>query len=173
MKSTLTILSAILLATVLLGSAYAHKSQVIGNYKVEAGWKDEPPIVGKKNAIEVLITKATAADKNTKHNDDHSTTKKSSHSHDEDPKTKKKTKSHTHETKKSTGVKGIKDLQVDVALDGQKTFLKIKEDSKKPGRYFGSYTPQKEGQPTVHIFATIKGVQIEGAFHPEKVETIK
>jgi hypothetical protein len=173
MKSTLVIFSAILLTTVLLGSAYAHKSQVIGNYKVEAGWEDEPPAVGKDNVIEIFVTKTTSADKMVKHDkpDDHATKKKSEHTHDESKKTKKKIKSHV--AKKSVGVKGIKDLQVDVTLGGKKTFLEIKEDTKKPGRYFGSYTPQKEGHPTVHIFGMIRGTQIEGTFHPEKVEATK
>jgi hypothetical protein len=43
----------------LLGSATAHKSEVIGNYEIEIGWENEPPIVGKENAIIIMIMSAS------------------------------------------------------------------------------------------------------------------
>lgn len=45
------------------GDAYAHKMDVAGDYKIEIGWDDEPPVQGIENAIEVVITHATAEDK--------------------------------------------------------------------------------------------------------------
>ena len=63
MNTKLAALAVIFVAVGLVGSAYAHKSQVIGDYKVGVGWDTEPPIVNKKNQIEVMITSATKADK--------------------------------------------------------------------------------------------------------------
>ena len=45
------------------GDAYAHKMDVVGDYKIEIGWDEEPPIQGLENSIEVVITYATAEDK--------------------------------------------------------------------------------------------------------------
>jgi hypothetical protein len=44
--------------------AFAHTTVHVGDYDVEVGWVDEPPIVGQRNAIVVNVsnTKATDAD---------------------------------------------------------------------------------------------------------------
>lgn len=47
----------------LTGNAFAHTVDVAGDYKIEIGWIEEPPVAGIDNAIEVTITKATDADK--------------------------------------------------------------------------------------------------------------
>ncbi|MFB5613063.1 MAG: hypothetical protein ACE5RL_07150, partial [Nitrosarchaeum sp.] len=44
------------LAISLTSDAFAHKSQVVGDYVIEVGWKKEPVIVGSDNAITVTIT---------------------------------------------------------------------------------------------------------------------
>ena len=54
---------AIALTAGLTNNAFAHKSQVVGNYVIEVGWKEEPVIVGLDNAITVAITPATEEDK--------------------------------------------------------------------------------------------------------------
>lgn len=45
------------------GNAYAHKAEVIGDYKIEIGWDEEPPIQGIGNLIELVVTHATESDK--------------------------------------------------------------------------------------------------------------
>jgi hypothetical protein len=165
-------------ATGLVGNAFAHKSQVIGDYDIEVGWIKEPPVAGKKNAIEIVIVKASSADKKASH-DSHDqkdskktekkTTEKKKATHSDHKSDKKTTAKKTHSHK--TGVKGLaKVLEVDVTLNDKKTTLTIKEDPKKTGTYTGEYTPEGEGHPTVHIYAKIKTKEIEGTFHPEKVE---
>jgi hypothetical protein len=42
--------------------AFAHTTIHVGNYDVEIGWVDEPPIVGQRNAIVVNVSNTTAAD---------------------------------------------------------------------------------------------------------------
>lgn len=185
MNSKLAALAVIFVAAGLVGNAYAHKSQIIGDYEIEVGWTKEPPKVGKANAIEISIVKASvtdkkAAEKTAKSHDEHedtvsekkSTTKpKAAHDEHDDTKTQKTTAKAktTHEHK--AGVKGLaKILEVDVTLNDKKTSLTLKENSKKPGIYTGKYTPDSEGHPTVHIYGKIKNKVIEGTFHPEKVE---
>lgn len=92
-------------------------------------------------------------------------TDKTSDSHDH--------KEHDHEEKKlAKGTSGLaKILQVDITLNGKKTMLNMTEDSSKPGRYTGNYTPDSAGYPTVHLFATINGKAVEGSFHPEQVKS--
>lgn len=188
MNTKLATLVIFAVAIGLVGNAYAHKDQVIGDYKVEVGWTKEPPVAGKANAVEINISKASATDKKsatsheghdakstdkktTKHSQDEkkTTKKETKHSHDEKKPTKKKAKdTHNH---KSAGVKGLaKSLEVDITLNDKKTTLKVVEDKKQPGRYTAKYTPDSEGHPTVHIYAKIKNAEIEGSFHPEKVE---
>lgn len=191
MNKKLGLLAVAILSVSLLGSTYAHKGQVVGDYKIDAGWKNEPPISGKSNAIEVIITKASTSEKKTDARKDTHDTKTKKDDHNDDDHTKAKAKKSTHEekskkshdddskkkskTKKITnGVPGLsKNIEVDVTLNGQKTFLTLKEDPKIKGVYHGEYTPSVSGHPTVHIAGTIKGVDIEATFHPEKVEEPK
>jgi hypothetical protein len=185
MNAKLASLVVFAVAISLVGNAYAHKGQVIGDYKVEVGWVKEPPVAGKANAIEVNIVEAstsekksasdheghdTKSDKKTKHAHDEkkTTKKKSSHTHSEKSADKKAKHTHDH---KSSGIKGLaKSLELDITLNDKKTALKVVEDKKQPGRYTAKYTPDAEGHPTVHIYAKIKTSEIEGTFHPEKVE---
>lgn len=43
MNKKLGLLAVAMLSVSLLGSTYAHKGQVVGDYKIDAGWKNEPP----------------------------------------------------------------------------------------------------------------------------------
>jgi len=53
-----------LLATVLtFGIALAHTTVNAGNYAIEVGWVDEPPIIGQRNAVVVNVSDTTVADK--------------------------------------------------------------------------------------------------------------
>lgn len=179
MRQKFAILAALVLSIGLVSSAYAHKSEVVGNYKIEVGWKNEPPIVGKKNAIEIIVTKATAVDKKSNHDHGSHDTKKKPTKTFYDETTKNihllstKDKEHKHDTKttkKATGVTGLsKTLEADVTLNGKKTFLKLVEDMKNKGTYYGAYTPDSEGFPTVHVVGKIKNTPVEITFHPEKV----
>lgn len=47
-----------LLSGLLFHSASAHESVAVGNYELEIGWLDEPPVVGQRNAIIVNIAQA-------------------------------------------------------------------------------------------------------------------
>jgi hypothetical protein len=53
----------VILTTGSFGLAYGHVAQVVGDFKLDVGWQNEPPQVGVKNAIEVVVTIATELDK--------------------------------------------------------------------------------------------------------------
>ncbi|MBI5146699.1 MAG: hypothetical protein HZA84_05715 [Thaumarchaeota archaeon] len=172
MNDKLTILAVFALSVGLIGNAYAHKGQAVGDYNMEVGWKTEPPIAGKKNAIEVTITQASSSDKkNAKDNrmDHGSMDSKTEDSKANGSKSTKETKEHKR-TEKATEISGLsKTLEVDVMLNGKKTFLKLVEDKKNKGTYHGVFMPDTEGQPLVHVVEKIKKTPVEITFHPEKV----
>ncbi len=65
MKQNRLFLASILAAIfVLLGVqvAYAHTTIHVGDYDVEVGWTDEPPVVGQRNAIVVNVDNTKNAD---------------------------------------------------------------------------------------------------------------
>ena len=120
MNTKLAALAVIFVAVGLVGSAYAHKSQVIGDYKVGVGWETEPPVVGKANQIEVMISSATKADKTADSHDDHDSKTKS---HDHMEKKAKKT-----DTKPKTAAKSTKPTSLDQTST---KIITISADSKK------------------------------------------
>ena len=58
-----SVLSACLLSLMLLLSNFhtvlAHETITVGDFEIEAGWLNEPPIVGEKNAIVITVTDAS------------------------------------------------------------------------------------------------------------------
>jgi len=168
-KSLLAIASTILIGTCLIGSAYAHKSQVIGNYNFEVGWDKEPPVAGKPNTVIVTVSKMDSMNKtpskqgNQKHAD--GLEPKGKHGITKSTKSDQKT-----ERKTMSGISGLsKILQVDVSVNGKKTILNIVEDKNNPGRYLGAYTPEADGYPIVHLYAKLDSKDMEITFHPEKI----
>lgn len=170
MNKKLGILVAVVLSVGLLGNAYAHKSQVIDNYKFEVGWDKEPPIAGKSNNVVVMVSEASGTDKKmTKEGNVKKSTLDADATKQGTKKYKKSTQSMNAKIK-PIGITGLADtLEVDITLNGQKTFLNLAEDKKKPGTYYGEYYPQKEGYPIVHLYGEIDKKEYEITFHPEKI----
>ena len=173
MKSVMMLSSIIIIGAGLIGSAYAHKSQVIDNYKFEVGWDNEPPVAGKPNNIVVVVSKTDSADKSASKGGN---VKNQKHVEGSDPKAKqgikKPTKSAQKTEKKTTtsGISGLSSiLEVDVTVSGKKTFLKLSEDKSNPGMYLGAYTPETDGYPIVHLYGNMNNKDIEITFHPEKI----
>lgn len=102
MNTKLAALVVLFVAVGLVGSAYAHKSEVIGNYKIGVGWDTEPPVVGKKNQIEVMISTATKDDKTAGSSHDHMDKGKTNMHDHVDKKTPTKPKTTTKTATKTT-----------------------------------------------------------------------
>lgn len=130
--------------------AYAHKAQIVGDYKVDVGWKIEPPIANEPNAIEVVITIASDFDKQRS---DAVYFESSSLASEND-------------------IAGIADdLEVYVTVGNEdKTLLVLSEDAQISGTYYGEFTPQEPGRTKIDVYGKIGGGQFEATFHPEKVE---
>jgi hypothetical protein len=170
---------AMALAAGLTNNAFAHKSQVVGDYLIEVGWKEEPVIAGLDNAITVAITPATADDKanagtmNDAMSADgmtHETSPNEMASND----TASTVEEHHDEEEEGpleNGISGLEStLEVTVTLNGEKTTLSMTEDSDNPGMYIGEFTPSVTGYPMVSIFTTIDDIPVEATFHPEEIE---
>lgn len=151
-----------------LDSVYAHKSEVVGDYKLEIGWDREPPIIGMENAITVMITHASDEEKASSDKDHSTHDEKSDHSgHEMDDSSHNKMDHSEH----IGGISGLADsLDVSITLNGKKTILDMVEDEHVAGLYYGKFTPQEAGHPIVSFFAEIDGAPIETTLHPEKVE---
>ena len=175
MKTKLALLVIVMaLSAGLTSNAFAHKSQVVGDYLIEVGWKEEPVIVGLDNAITVAITSATEDDKanagtmsagsmthetspNTMTSNDTTSTVEEHHDEEEGP--------------LENGITGLEStLEVTVILNGEKTTLTMTEDPNNPGMYTGEFIPSIAGYPMAHIFTTIDGNPVEATFHPEAPE---
>jgi hypothetical protein len=154
--------------TVPLDPAYAHKSEVVGDYKLEIGWDREPPIIGMENAITVMITHASDEEKASSEEDHSTHDGKSDHSGHEMSDSSHNKADHSEHIE---GISGLADiLDVSITLNGKKTILDMVEDEHVTGLYHGKFTPQEAGHPTVSFFAEINGATIETTLHPEKVE---
>lgn len=178
-KLALLVIS-IALAAGLTNNAFAHKSQVVGDYLIEVGWKEEPVIVGLDNAITIAITPATEEDKaNAETMDDTMSEDHEDSSHDEAGNDEMasndaaSTEEH-HEEEEGpleNGIIGLEStLEVTVSLNGEKTTLTMTEDPDNPGMYIGEFTPSVTGHPMVNIFTTIDDTPVEATFHPEEIE---
>ncbi len=51
-----SILIAFLIAPLFLGSAFAHQSDSVGDYRIEIDWKNKPVVTGESNAIIVYVS---------------------------------------------------------------------------------------------------------------------
>ncbi len=150
MKKQLVIFLAFVLAIGMMNGASAHKSQIVGNYEIEVGWENEPPIIGKENTIIIMITHA--AEDEMEHEGE---------AHDE----------MEDEMEHEGGISGLTStLEVDVTLNGEKTALELGEDEDVPGLYTGEYTPSETGHPVVHVVGTLDDEVFEIDFHIEEVE---
>ena len=140
MKAILALIFVAAITIGLVGNAYAHKSEVIGDYKIGVGWKIEPPVVGIDNSIEVVITKATDFDKmnakdseSMKHDDEETTHDEMKH--DDEETTHDEMKHDEKMSKPGEGVSGLaKSLEAMITLGEEKTQL-VLEESEIPGVY--------------------------------------
>lgn len=164
----LVVIAVCAIALGLVGSAYAHKSQVIGDYKIEVGWEHEPPVLNQPNAITVEVSQASEQDKENAGNMQNMTEQDAG----QENTNMTAEEGHDHEEEKLVnGISGLADkLEVTITVNGAKTTLTLKEDSEEPGKYSADYTPTDTGYPNVHVFGDIKGTVAEATYHIEKIE---
>lgn len=169
----IAILTVIALSFGLVGSAYAHTHQVIGKYEVEVGWKNEPPVVGKENAITVMITPAPTNETPPAHDNMTNDQAMPEGANQTMNMPDQNAAVPAEEEVRTDGIPGLaSSLEVSLTLDGKKTNLELVEDETTPGLYIGMYTPTEAGSPTIHVFGKINDDTIEASFHPEVIENV-
>lgn len=181
MNKTVAVVIVFAIVFGLVGNSYAHKAEVIGDYKIEVGWKHEPPIVGQANAIEIIVTIATEHDKESAVSQEHDESIEhegmTHEEHEEEMEMMKEKEleeemEHEEHLEDGTGVSGLSDkLEATVSMEGKKTELLLVEQSK-PGVYHADYVPADVGFPSVNLVGEIEQTVFERTFHPEKVEDL-
>ena len=196
MHSKIVFLFVFAIAIGSVSSAYAHKYQVIDEYKIEIGWDKEPPIQGIKNSIELIVTHATEAEKqkaandsndkmdmkhdeehdDMKHDEEHDDMKHDEEhddmKHDEEHDDMKHDEEHDHMKHDEEGVSGLDDtINVTVTLDGKTSTVTMTE-TEIDGIYHGEFTPHSAGFPVIHLSGMINNSKVELDMHPEEVESI-
>ncbi len=152
-----------------MDNVYAHKTEIIGDYKVDVGWKSEPPIASLTNAIEIVVTVASEFDKQSSVHDD--SMKHEGMTHEEHEEEMKITEDEEH-LEPGVGMTNLANkLEAIISLNGEKTELVLVEQSK-AGVYHAVYTPSGVGFPSVNLVGEIGHTEFEITFHPEKVEEL-
>ena len=168
-------LLAILIMSIGFGSAYAHKASVIGDYSVEIGWAQEPPIQGIANSIEFVVTYATEAEKQKAAVSDMDSMKMESMDHssmemdhgNDDDGSMEMMMDH-----QKRGVSGLEDtIQMTVTLS-EDTHTIVLSKTMTEGIYHAEFTPNRSGFPVVNISGMIHDTEINLDMHPEEVEQL-
>ena len=167
-------LLAILIMSIGFGSAYAHKASIIGNYSVEIGWIQEPPIQGIANSIEFVVTYATEAEKQKAAVSDMDSMKmdhgnddgmRMDHGNDDDD-------MEMMMVHQKRGVSGLEDtIQMTVTLS-EDTHTIVLSKTMTEGIYHAEFTPNRSGFPVVNISGMIHDTEINLDMHPEEVEQL-
>ena len=130
---------AIMILSMSLGTAYAHNMEVVGDYKIEIGWDQEPPIQGIKNAIEFVITPATEVDRQMAEAMDMAMEGDESMAHD-GTHTDETDMAHDDDHDQGGGISGLEDtIKVTVTLNDKSTTLNLVETDLE-GLYLGEFT---------------------------------
>ncbi|MCV0401360.1 MAG: peptidase [Nitrosopumilus sp.] len=122
---------------------FAHSTKIVGDFKIETGWRDEPPIEGIPNAVEITISLAEENDKmvydmvffNRLNDSDEKPTEKD--------------------------LSGLENkIETYVSLKGKKTSLVLNENENNQGVYYAELTPE-EGNYTLHLYGILKNLEFE------------
>ena len=137
---------------VLIPSVDAHKAKILEDYKIDVGWKKEPPIQGKENSVELVIELASSYDK------------RKLDAIEGDLVGEPKVPS-------NNDISNLEDkLEVTIQIAGKKTNLNLIEDSETAGLYHAEFTPMDSGRPTITVFGVINFLEFAASFSPEKIE---
>lgn len=177
MKHSVWLAAICIIATVTFANASAHTMDVVGQYKLEIGWKEEPPVEAIDNSIEIVITKATELDKKQAEE----MRMKMEKTHDDEIGSHEKESMHERQEKTSHKDDNIKpgepvpglssDITLTITLGDKSTKLDL-EETKFAGVYHAKYPPQETGFPIVNINGNIHGTAVDIDMHPEKVDPL-
>lgn len=145
------IIFSIIFFASMISPVFAHSAKVVGDFKIETGWKEEPPVEGISNAIEITVSLADEYDKATydmiffNKLDEFG------------------------EKATEVDLSGLEDtLESRISLGGEKTFLVLEEDPEHKGVYYASFTPES-GIYTLYVYGVIQNFEFETSSQIESV----
>lgn len=174
---------AVMIMSMSLGTAYAHKMDVVGDYKVEIGWDQEPPIQGIKNALTFVVTPATEMDRQMAEAMDmvmgeegnmgqNETMASDQNMGQNETMTSDQNMGHEDDHDLGGGISGLEDtVKITITLGDQTTTLNLAPTDLE-GIYLGEFVAESSGYPVAHISGMIKDTKIDLDMHPDQVEPL-
>ena len=141
MQYRLAFLALFMISPLLMGNAFAHQADAVGDYRIEIDWKNWPVVTGESNAIIVYVS---ILDKSLEPAD--------------------------QEFVSAKGIEGLKKtLKIQLVVDEEKITLPL-QPTEIPGKYESPITPTFSGWSQLNILGTINDTNANLALHPKKVE---
>ena len=136
-----SILIALLISPLFLGSAFAHQADSVGDYRIEIDWKNKPVVTGESNAIVVYISEM---DKSKEAADQPFVSEK--------------------------GIEGLKKtLKIQLVVDAESITMPL-QPTGVPGMYESPITPTFSGWSQLNFIGKINEQNVNLALHPLKVQ---
>ena len=130
----------------LFGIAYGHTVDVVGEYRVEIGWMNEPVVSGETNAIEFYVSPLIACP--------------------EIPEASKCAESQ----KFQNGISDLKKtVKIELIFKDENITLPLSPNHNIPGKYYAFVNPTVSGFYQANILGTIIDTPISLSMHPPKV----
>jgi len=141
MQYRLAFLALFMISPLLMGNAFAHQADAVGDYRIEIDWKNWPVVTGESNAIIVYVS---ILDKSLEPAD--------------------------QEFVSAKGIEGLKKtLKIQLVVDDEKITLPL-QPTEIPGKYEAPITPTFSGWSQLNILGKINDANANLALHPKKVE---
>jgi len=136
-----SIFIVLLISPLFFGSAFAHQSDSVGDYRIEIDWKNKPVVTGESNAIIVYVSQM---DKSKEAADQPFVTEK--------------------------GIEGLKKtLKIKLIVDAESITLPL-QPTGVPGMYESDVTPTFSGWSQLNFIGKINEQSVNLALHPLKVQ---
>ncbi len=130
----------------LVGIAYGHTIDAVGDYRLEIGWMNEPVVSGETNGIELYVSPLVPC-----------------------PEIAEPIKCAESQPFQN-GVPNLdKTLKMQLVLKDQKITLPLKEDHNIPGKYYAFVNPTVSGFYQANVLGTIEETKVSLSMHPPKV----
>lgn len=138
-----SILFALIVMPLVIGSVFAHGGQQAGDYEITFGWRNEPAFAGQFNGPEIYIKAAQP------HGDDHG----GGHNEGED-----------HSSEDAFPADIAVNLRAEVTFGPAKTTVFFRQAYQSPGHYIADLIPSRAGDYVFHITGTIGDTTVDLTF---------
>ena len=141
MQYRLAFLALFMISPLLMGNAFAHQADAVGDYRIEIDWKNWPVVTGESNAIIVYVS---ILDKSLEPAD--------------------------QEFDSTKGIEDLKKTLKIKLIVGDEAITLPLQPTDIPGKYEAPITPTFSGWSQLNFIGTINDTNVNLALHPKKVE---